>query len=526
LSVKAGYNFSQEDISIRVVHKEGPKGSLRSFKTNVPVLEALGFSFYLGWIFLLYWGTPLAQPGFYPDETAHLLRIGMSVSVAICYLLCGICAVPLASKLGHVTTVACTVLFVPANGVIQLLVPAGDFYTQLLAWCITGVGHALILILWSKHLVLFNRKQLIFITSLSFIVAGILYVLISYLQPIQGLLATLLLPVISLIFYVQGWRGIDERIAEIRKLAIPQKQTRPLLQLYVYAATYCIALGFMGSYVSLHAVQESSIPFVGLANCLAGVTMLMILVRFKRDIARIIASICLPLMALSIFLFAFMGQMGQLVCIAFLFFLLGCNDIVNTTTVSKSSGLFGVDYIRTFGFGRFPNGIGVCVGWVIGQAVFFYYDGAQWGVVFASFLIVVLLIFANAFTFDFGSKGLSGKEGPVFAPQPAKEENASQQLGSKTGQALVTERTIDGVETRILDRSTVAAQMLIDEYSLSTRQAEVLFYLARGRNAEHIQEKLFISNHTAKSHIYAIYHKLNVHSQQELIDMIESLFED
>lgn len=45
--------------------------------------------------------------------------------------------------------------------------------------------------------------------------------------------------------------------------------------------------------------------------------------------------------------------------------------------------------------------------------------------------------------------------------------------------------------------------------------------LAKGRNASYIEESLFISYHTTKAHIYRIYQKLGIHSQQELIDAVE-----
>lgn len=60
------------------------------------------------------------------------------------------------------------------------------------------------------------------------------------------------------------------------------------------------------------------------------------------------------------------------------------------------------------------------------------------------------------------------------------------------------------------------------EYGLSSRQTEVLFLLARGRNARYIQQQFYISRATAKAHIYSIYRKTNTHSQQGLIDLIES----
>ncbi|MDR2492819.1 MAG: LuxR C-terminal-related transcriptional regulator [Coriobacteriales bacterium] len=59
-------------------------------------------------------------------------------------------------------------------------------------------------------------------------------------------------------------------------------------------------------------------------------------------------------------------------------------------------------------------------------------------------------------------------------------------------------------------------------YRLSPRELEVFMLIAKGRNAEYIQQSLFISHHTAKTHIANIYHKLEVHSVQEMLTLIES----
>lgn len=59
------------------------------------------------------------------------------------------------------------------------------------------------------------------------------------------------------------------------------------------------------------------------------------------------------------------------------------------------------------------------------------------------------------------------------------------------------------------------------KYNLTTREVEVFELLAKGRNAEYIQNALVISNHTVKTHIYNIYKKLDVHSLQELLDIVD-----
>lgn len=58
-------------------------------------------------------------------------------------------------------------------------------------------------------------------------------------------------------------------------------------------------------------------------------------------------------------------------------------------------------------------------------------------------------------------------------------------------------------------------------YRLSPRETEIFLLLAKGRNAEYIQQRLYISTHTAKTHIANIYRKLEVHSMQEMLDLIE-----
>ena len=49
----------------------------------------------------------------------------------------------------------------------------------------------------------------------------------------------------------------------------------------------------------------------------------------------------------------------------------------------------------------------------------------------------------------------------------------------------------------------------------------MLLLLAQGRTQSVIARKLSIGEGTAHSHIIHIYQKMNVHSQQELLDIIE-----
>ena len=63
--------------------------------------------------------------------------------------------------------------------------------------------------------------------------------------------------------------------------------------------------------------------------------------------------------------------------------------------------------------------------------------------------------------------------------------------------------------------------VLADRYGLSPRETEILAYLGRGRGSNYISEELFISVHTVKTHTKHIHEKLDVHSREELINLID-----
>jgi len=90
------------------------------------------------------------------------------------------------------------------------------------------------------------------------------------------------------------------------------------------------------------------------------------------------------------------------------------------------------------------------------------------------------------------------------------------------------ERTIEGVApVKKLVPSTKqgflerGCDSVAEKYKLTPREIDVLALLARGRNGHAIQEKLVVSRSTVKTHVRNIYTKLDVHSQQELIDLVE-----
>lgn len=61
------------------------------------------------------------------------------------------------------------------------------------------------------------------------------------------------------------------------------------------------------------------------------------------------------------------------------------------------------------------------------------------------------------------------------------------------------------------------------EETLSVREREILDMLSRGLRNKEIAEKLFLSAHTVKAHIYNIYQKLHVRTRIQAINRINSV---
>ena len=61
---------------------------------------------------------------------------------------------------------------------------------------------------------------------------------------------------------------------------------------------------------------------------------------------------------------------------------------------------------------------------------------------------------------------------------------------------------------------------LIERYGLSKRELEVLELFAQGRSANWIADSLVISKNTVRAHLRAIYSKLDVHTRQDLLTLL------
>ena len=65
------------------------------------------------------------------------------------------------------------------------------------------------------------------------------------------------------------------------------------------------------------------------------------------------------------------------------------------------------------------------------------------------------------------------------------------------------------------------AELIARNHGITNREVEIMLLVTTGRSAARIAESLGVSTATINSHVHHIYQKLDIHSRQELIDLLE-----
>ncbi|MCK5147880.1 helix-turn-helix transcriptional regulator [bacterium] len=74
-------------------------------------------------------------------------------------------------------------------------------------------------------------------------------------------------------------------------------------------------------------------------------------------------------------------------------------------------------------------------------------------------------------------------------------------------------------QRQITNEQKPLIEQLVECYGISRREKEILELILRGKTNPEIEEKLFISYHTVKNHVYKIFQKMGVSNRYELMHL-------
>ena len=214
--------------------------------------------------------------------------------------------------------------------------------------------------------------------------------------------------------------------------------------------------------------------------------------------------------------------------IAFVFaVLMACFAVLPTScsisAICRHIHICDLSAIGQFGFGRFWGLLGILIGVGVGfigfsqqiELVFGHYG------ITAAICVFMILVIASC-SFFMVEDNYPSEERIRVVEDESGGKTVTVGPGTPIHALNVPEARASEGEERRVGTFQLKCDIVAEKYGLSKRQTEVLGMLARGRGAEYITEKLVISPHTAKAHTYNIYLKLDVHSRQELMDLVEN----
>lgn len=357
-----------------------------------------------------------------------------------------------------------------------------------------GFGIALVILLWSELYGCLNPFRVALYYSASMIVAALLiYLCRGLLLPWLGAVV-LVLPVVSLAACAAGFRSLPS--GELPR-AKPSKFSFPwkiVLLMAIYAFAYGLKESSMyqstfGPHSAFGTLAVAAIVFVG------------VIARGGKFDFGVIYRIALPLMVAAFLILPNVGVLGQ-----------AASDFCTSASYTAFSILimlimanlcyrYGMSAVWLFGIERGVRALFILFGRQTEQLLGAPSFGLAGSDAVVSGLVVILVVAATMILFS--EKELSSRWGVSFLGED----------GAAGDRAIVKKQELAN-----------RCQELARSYGLSPREEEVLLLLAQRKTVGSIERELFIANGTAKTHIRHIYRKLDIHSRDELSDLL-GLFE-
>ncbi|MGI6106245.1 MAG: response regulator transcription factor [Raoultibacter sp.] len=315
--------------------------------------------------------------------------------------------------------------------------------------------------------------------------AAILYSLLQLLPPLMTCIWAICIPSLCMLSLQKTLRANPRlhKYGAKATLYIPWK-------FIVTSLIHGVSFGAMWTVLMYVQHEGSFMTINALSFAVSAIAVFVSALLFRMNFNHLIYHVAFPIMALSYAMLAILG--GSVIVgstlnsigVHFLSLLLWTLCVY----LIKNQGI-SANWVFTWTTGSYI--LGQALGALLGTFSLVYSDSQPDGL-FILAIIMVFIILASAL-FMVNNNNLKEGWGLV---KPGEDETK-----------------VDGLE--------LACDLISKEYSLTARERDILSLLARGRNRTFISQELIIAENTIKTHIRNIYQKTNVHSQQELMSLVD-----
>ena len=462
------------------------------------ILGIFGFSLMLGWLFLivLSFSSYGAHQG--DDLGRNITLFALFAGVVCGYVLIRLVASRFTFKTNFIWLLVGNLLIsltIPSCVVLSHIGVRAPYGFYGVLYFLSGIATAYFIVCLLDICGKTRINNFLVFTSASFLGASLLFFLCwlvpEIAQPVMSMI--FMLGSVGLLHFINSRTSKNQDIV-IRKRAeffVSPLELEPFI--FVFGMIYgiaCVLLLKVGSVGILAGVAGILIASAILSIVALFHTKLSIVVLMRFMVVLLVAS-CLVIPFTDGVLYI----VSTCVPVALWAVFTACN-CASLLKIVISKGLPVFYHIS---IGLIPKSAGFLIGWALATLFVVY------GVNKADSLLIMLLV--AAFLLVLVSM--------VFYPE---RQHHDEQFSTE-GDFVVSPITV--VENSNEDLTNLKCEAVSKLYALSPRESEILYYLARGRNAEYMCNRLTVSSHTVKSHIYNIYRKTNMHSQQKIMDLID-----
>jgi DNA-binding CsgD family transcriptional regulator len=461
----------------------------------------VGIVFYASWLFLSYFSVPLLAHPFSTEPIALVSQMATAIIAMLTLAVFWLFSDALSTTRGRLLLLTLSISFGPVATLMSTHEIMGLIsWVSVMPMIFSGIGYASLLLLWSTLLIALDDKHITLFLASALIAGALVCAFIVSLISAALFFAAAILPILSAACFIISHRfrqqTVDPETAVIVVSAAESDEKDPISwKLIADTLTYTPCLG-IGIFLAL---RDFSYPFNIACILMATIVSCVIIIIDNRYLHFLSSKnqlkLFLPLAAVIVFPLSFATGVAELILIFLLFSVFMLSLVTNYSAISLCVGVFALSPLRVFAYGRAFNLLGVLLGFFFAAFAFSEPLVQNNGTIFAFCILILIFIFATTFILE-------------------DHYPTSSDVGSSDEQAEM-------VETSSRDSWDERCKRVARHYSLSPRQSEVFNLLAKGRNAAYIQEHLAISHCTTKAHIYNIYQKIDIHSRQELLTLIE-----
>lgn len=464
--------------------------------------DVLGFAAHWAWIWCVFWSSRFYDEGAYLGATALMANIqleplwvvsllanviaivGLLVLAQVRNPLSELRELPYAAALLTTLGTLCISMFPSQVSASS----AASVY--LLGAVLTGVGSAGVVVLWGERLVEYGPRRLMEVFVAAVVEAAAVYGVLVVAPVAMAHVAVAILPVASMGCYLWQRRRLPHVPQKYRNLPVTVRP--PVLMILVaffFGLSFGLMKGLMAPVGSTWINLRDVLNIVAIVGAAAAFYLTSAV--FRMDFDHLTYQVALPAMAAG-FLFLPLHEPLSVVGTAVHQFGYQYFYIVLWAIWAVLVSREEVPAAWMVAWGLLAIQAGQLIGSLAADFGLNFLTGDLSLSMLSALVIFVILLVS---LFVFGNRSASTGWGFV---RPMEEA------------ATANETTLDA-----------ACESLARRYRLTSREQDVFLLLARGRNRAFICEELIIGDETVKSHVKAIYRKFDVHSQQELIDLVE-----